>query len=490
MRRTAADREGIVPMVPPQNSLPVRRVHLVGICGTGMGSLAGLLADAGVEVRGSDEAVYPPMSTMLTDKGIRVLEGYRAAHLDDRPDLVIVGNIATRQNPEAVAAVERGIPFLSMPQALGRLFLEGRHSIVVAGTHGKTTTSALMAWVLSAAGRDPSFLVGGVLKDFGRSYSLGRGEDFVLEGDEYETAYFDKDPKFLHYRPRSVILTSVEYDHAEMYPDLPSVKLAFRRLLELIPADGLLVYCADDPNVREVLSSARCPGVPYGCGRGDGWRGHVRSSGPEGMEFEVTRDGGLFGLFRVPMTGLHNLRNILGVMAVAHSRGVQAQAIAEGLRKFSGVKRRQEVRGVAAGVVVIDDFAHHPTAVRATLQATRDRYPGKRIWAVFEPRTNTTRRSVFQEEYARSFDDADRIILAAVDHPERAPEGQRFSVERLVADLQGRRKEADYIPAVPEIVARVAREARDGDIVLVMSNGAFGGLHDRLLAALGSRGRS
>ncbi|MBI1951509.1 MAG: hypothetical protein HYS34_09130, partial [Acidobacteria bacterium] len=403
---------------------------------------------------------------------------------------VIVGNIATRLNPEAVAAIERGIPYLSMPQALGRLFLEGRHSIVVAGTHGKTTTSALMARVLSAAGRDPSFLVGGVLRDLGRSYTLGRGQEFVLEGDEYETAYFDKGPKFLHYRPRSVILTSVEYDHAEMYPDLPSVKLAFRRLLELIPADGLLVYCADDPNVREVLSSARCPAVPYGCGRGDGWRGHVRASGPEGMEFEVTRDGGLFGLFRVPMTGLHNLRNILGVMAVAHARGVEAQAIAEGLRTFSGVKRRQEVRGVAAGVVVIDDFAHHPTAVRATLQATRDRYPGKRIWAVFEPRTNTTRRSVFQEEYARSFDDADRIILAAVDHPERAPDGQRFSVERLVADLQGRRKEADYIPAVPGIVARVAREAKEGDIVLVMSNGAFGGLHDRLLAALGSRGRS
>jgi UDP-N-acetylmuramate: L-alanyl-gamma-D-glutamyl-meso-diaminopimelate ligase len=490
MRRAAADREGIVPMVPPQNSLPVRRAHLIGICGTGMGSLAGLLADAGVEVRGSDESVYPPMSTMLRDKGIRVLEGYRAAHLDDRPDLVIVGNIATRKNPEAVAAVERGIPYLSMPQALGRLFLEGRHSIVVAGTHGKTTTSALMGWILSKAGRDPSFLVGGVLKDFGRSYNLGRGQDFVIEGDEYETSYFDKGPKFLHYRPRSVILTSVEYDHAEMYPDLPSVKQAFRRLLELIPADGLLVYCADDANVREVLSSARCPGVPYGCGRGDGWRGHVRASGPEGMEFEVARDGGRFGLFHVPMTGLHNLRNILGVIAVAHSRGVEAQAIAEGLSTFSGVKRRQEVRGVVAGVVVIDDFAHHPTAVRATLQATRDRYPGKRIWAVFEPRTNTTRRSVFQEEYARSFDDADRVILAAVDHPERAPEGQRFSVERLVADLKGRGKAAELIPAVPEIVAHVAREAGDGDIVLVMSNGAFGGLHDRLLAALGARGPS
>ena len=477
-------------MVPPQNSLPVRRVHLIGVCGTGMGSLAGLLADAGAEVRGSDEAVYPPMSTMLRDKGIRLLEGYKASHLDDRPDLVIVGNIATRQNPEALAAVERGIPYLSMPQALRRLFLEGRHSIVVAGTHGKTTTSAIMAFVLSAAGRDPSFLVGGVLSDFGRSYNLGKGDDFVLEGDEYETAYFDKGPKFLHYRPRSVILTSVEYDHAEMYPDLASVKQAFRRLLELIPPDGLLVYCADDANVREVLSSARCRCVPYGCGRGDGWRGHVRSSGPEGMEFEASLNGALFGVFRSTLTGLHNLRNILGVIGVAHARGVTAQEIAKGLAAFSGVKRRQEVRGVAAGVVVIDDFAHHPTAVRATLQATRDRYPGRRIWAVFEPRTNTTRRSVFQEEYARSCDDADRVVLAAVDHPERAPEGERFSVERLVAELKGRRKDADYIATVDGIVAHIAREAQSGDVVLVMSNGAFGGLHQKLLAELGKRGPS
>src|SRR5712692_3261931 len=242
--------------VPPPGP-PVKRVHLIGICGTGMGSLAGLLADAGYEVRGSDQAVYPPMSTMLRDKGIRLLEGFSAEHLDDRPDLVIVGNIATRANPEAIAAAERGIPFLSMPQAIGRLFLEGRHSIVVAGTHGKTTTSGLLAWVLSAAGRDPSFLVGGVLRNFNRSYGLGGGEDFVIEGDEYETSFFDKGPKFLHYRPRSVILTSVEYDHAEMYPDLASVKEAFRKLVALVPGDGTLVCCADDPNAREAARGAR-----------------------------------------------------------------------------------------------------------------------------------------------------------------------------------------------------------------------------------------
>ncbi len=473
-------------MTSTEARAPVRRVHLIGICGTGMGSLAGLLAASGAEVRGSDEAVYPPMSTMLRRMGIRVLEGYRPEHLDDRPDLVVVGNIATRSNPEAVAAAERGIPYLSMAQAIGRLFLEGRHPIVVAGTHGKTTTAGLMAWALTAAKRHPSFLVGGVLSNFDCSYGLGQGEEFVIEGDEYETAFFDKGPKFLHYRPRTAILTSVEYDHAEMYADLAAVKEAFRKFVALVPADGTLVYCADDPNVREVVAAARAWPVPYGVGRGEGWRGHVRQTDLDGMEIEISRDDRAFGVFRTPLTGLHNLRNILSVVAVAHARGVGAAAIGEGLATFAGVKRRQEVRGVARGVVVIDDFAHHPTAVRVTLGGVRDRHQGRRLWAVFEPRTNTTRRSVFQQEYAGSFDDADRVIVAAVDHPERAPEGQRFSVERLVADLKARGKEALYIPTVPEIVAHLQREAQTGDVVLVMSNGAFGGIHEKLLAALGA----
>jgi UDP-N-acetylmuramate: L-alanyl-gamma-D-glutamyl-meso-diaminopimelate ligase len=463
----------------------VRKAHLIGICGTGMGSLAGLLVASGAEVRGSDEAVYPPMSTMLSRLGIRVLEGYRAEHLDDRPDLVVVGNIATRSNPEAVAAAERGIPYLSMAEAIGRLFLEGRHPIVVAGTHGKTTTSGLMAWVLTAAGRRPSFLVGGVLGNFDCSYGLDQGEEFVIEGDEYETAFFDKGPKFLHYRPRTAILTSVEYDHAEMFPDLDAVKEAFRKFVALVPPDGTLVYCADEPNVREVVAAGRARPVPYGVGRGEGWRGHVRQTDPDGMEIEVARDGRAFGVFRTPLTGLHNLRNILSVVAVAHDRGIGADAIGKGLSTFAGVKRRQEVRGVARGVVVIDDFAHHPTAVRVTLGGTRDRHQGRRLWAVFEPRTNTTRRSVFQHEYAGSFDDADRVIVAAVDHPERAPEGQRFSAERLVSDLKARGKEALYIPTVPEIVSHLRREAKPGDVVLVMSNGAFGGIHEKILAALG-----
>ncbi len=473
------------PAAPPA---PVRRIHLIGICGTGMGSLAGLLVDAGYEVRGSDQAVYPPMSTMLREKGIRLLEGFLPEHLDDRPDLVIVGNIATRTNPEAVAAAERGIPFLSMPQAIGRLFLERSHPIVIAGTHGKTTTAALMAWVLTAAGRNPSFLVGGVLRNFNRSYGLGRGEEFVIEGDEYETAFFDKGPKFLHYRPRTGILTSVEFDHAEMYPDIDSVKEAFRQFVRLVPEDGLLIYCADDPTVREVVTARSGPSWAYGLGEGSGWRARMLAVDPEGMEFEVTTDGHLLGKFRTPLTGPQNLGNILAVVAAARSRGLEADAIGEGLRTFSGVKRRQEVRGVADGISVIDDFAHHPTAVRLTLRGMRERYPGRRLWGIFEPRTNTSRRSVFQEEYAKSFDDADRILISAVDHPERAPEGQRFSAERLVSDLRARGKDAAYVPTAPEIVTLVAREAGRGDIVLVMSNGPFGGIHEALLTAL--RGRS
>src|SRR5260221_5079311 len=453
-----------------------------------MGSLAGLLIDAGYEVRGSDQAVYPPMSTMLRDKGIALLEGFKAEHLDDRPDVVAGGNMPPRTNPGGVAAAGRGIPFASMPQAIPRLFLEGRHSIVVAGTHGKTTTSALMAWVLAAAGRDPSFLVGGVLRNFNRSYGLGKGSEFVIEGDEYETAFFDKGPKFLHYRPQTAILTSVEFDHAEMYADLDAVKEAFRKLVRIVPADGLLVYCEDEPNVREVVAERRGPAIPYGVTAANGFSGQVRSIDPEGMEIEVRRADGEFGTFRSPITGPQNLSNILSVVAAAHSRGLDAGAIGEGLRTFAGVKRRQEIRGVAGGVVVLDDFAHHPTAVRLTLSGIRDRYRGRRLWAVFEPRTNTTRRSVFQEEYARSFDDADRIVIAAVDHPERAPEGQRFSSERLVSELKARGKEAVLVPTVPEIVDLLGGETRPDDVVLVMSNGPFGGLHDKLLTLLSARG--
>lgn len=465
-----------------------RRIHLIGICGTGMGSLAGLLDDAGFEVSGSDQSVYPPMSTMLADRGIRVLDGYHVDHLRSRPDLVVVGNIASRTNAEAVAAAEMGIRCLSMPQAIASLFLEGRHPVVVAGTHGKTTTAAMMAWILESAGRSPSFLVGGVLSNFGRSYGLGTGEDFVIEGDEYETSYFDKGSKFLHYRPRTAILTSVEFDHAEMFASLDAVKEAFRAFVRLIPADGRLVHCIDDPNVIEVAASAPgCARDPYGTAAGARWRGEIVGVDSDGMDLSVECDGSRYATFRSPLVGVQNLRNILAVTAAAAARGLTAAEIGNGMRSFAGVRRRQEVRGTADGVMIIDDFAHHPTAVRLTLDGLRRRYQGRRLWALFEPRTNTSRRSVFQQDYAVSFDAADRVIVAAVDHPERAPEGQRFSPEQLVHDLQGRGKKAEFVDSVESIVGRVVREASHGDVVVVMSNGSFGGIHARLMDGLSGR---
>lgn len=469
-------------------------IHMIGICGTGMGSLAGLLRDAGHAVRGSDQEVYPPISTMLRDKGIPVLEGYRAANILDakpRPDLVIVGNIANRQNPEVQGLLESGIPYLSMPQALGRFFLASRHPVVVAGTHGKTTTTAMIARMLMDAGRGPSFLVGGILKDLDQSYRLGEGNAFVIEGDEYETSFFDKDPKFLHYMPRTAILTSVEYDHAEMFPSLEAVKDAFARFVALVPKGsdgGSLIVCADDPTALSLAGACRGEILPYGLGGASRIKGALLSAGPDGMTFEVSDAGRPLGVMRMSCTGEHNLRNALSAVAAGLQLGLAPDEIRRGLAAFAGVRRRQDVRGVAAGVTIIDDFAHHPTAVRETIAAIKARYPGQRLWAVFEPRTNTTRRDVFQTEYAQAFDGADEVILAPVDHPERAPEGRRFSIERLVTDLTARNLSAHHAAGgVAEIVATISERARRGDIVLIMSNGGFGGIHEKLLAALESR---
>jgi len=468
------------------------KIHLIGICGTGMGSLAGLLAEAGHRVRGSDESVFPPMSTMLRSRGIPILEGYRAENLTgDRPDLVVVGNIASRDNPEVRALATAGVEYLSMPQAIGRFFLEDRHSIVVTGTHGKTTTAGLIARMLMAAGLDPSFLVGGVLKDLDTSFRLGAPQGpFVIEGDEYETSYFDKGPKFLHYRPRTAVLTSVEYDHAEMFASLDAVKEAFARFVALIPPaseGGLLAVCADDTAALAIAGACRGEVVTYGLSPSARLQGEMIETGPDGTRFRVLDNGNDLGVFRLWLTGNHNLRNALSGIAVARALGVPIESIRSGLEAFAGVRRRQEIRGVADEVVVIDDFAHHPTAVRETIAAVKARFRGRRVWALFEPRTNTSRRAVFQEEYARSFDGADRVVIAPVDHPERAPEGQRFDVERLIADLTARGLEARNLPDVDRIVRTLAEETRPGDVVLVMSNGSFGRIHEKLLAALTAR---
>ena len=450
-----------------------------------MGSLAGLLKARGFDVRGSDQDVYPPISTMLESLGIPLMKGYGAANLQPAPDLVVVGNVVGRANPEVAALLGSGLPYMSMPQALGEFVLAGRHPVVVTGTHGKTTTSALMSHVLSSAGRDPSYLVGGVMLGADRSFRLGEGSHVVVEGDEYETSFFDKGPKFLHYRPRTAILTSIEYDHAEMYPSVEAIEDAFARFIALIPPDGRLVACMESPRVAAAAARAGCEVTGYGLEAGD-LRARIERAGPEGTVFTV-HPGGSSARFAIPQTGSHNVLNSLAVVAAARSLGLEDGEIARGLSDFRGVRRRQEIVGTADGVTVIDDFAHHPTAVRETIAGTRSRFPGRTLWAVFEPRTNTTRRAVFQEAYASAFDQADVSIVASVDHPERAPEGDRLDVDRLVDELKSRSLDARHIPDPDAIVRCLIEECAPGGVVLVMSNGAFGGIHRKLVDALGRR---
>jgi UDP-N-acetylmuramate: L-alanyl-gamma-D-glutamyl-meso-diaminopimelate ligase len=469
-----------------------RRIYFVAIAGTGMGSLAGLLRARGLEVRGSDARLYPPMSTLLERWGIPVHLGFRAEQvIAARPDLVVIGNAVRPDNPEAVAVLEEGIPYLSFPDALYRLAIEGKHSVVVAGTHGKTTTTALVAKLLEAAGRDPSLLVGGFSLDFDGSFRDGSGQHFVVEGDEYDTAFFDKTPKFLHYGARTCVLTSVEFDHADIYRDLEHVKEAFRALVARLPADGTLVAAVNHPGVREVVSEAPCRVVGYGL-TAEGapeWRAEGLRAAPEGTRFEIRRGGRRVADARLPLFGAFNVENALGAVAATAALGVAPEAAAAALAGFRGVRRRQEVRGEARGVVVVDDFAHHPTAVAGSIASLRARFPGRRLVAVFEPRTNTSRRAVFQRAYAEAFDGADLAVVSVVpDAPIYSATGEvseRFSAERLANDLRARGVPAVALDGVDAIVAHLADECRPGDVVLVMSNGDFGNLWGRLLQALG-----
>jgi UDP-N-acetylmuramate: L-alanyl-gamma-D-glutamyl-meso-diaminopimelate ligase len=463
------------------------KLHLIAICGTGMGSLAGLLKAAGHEVRGSDEHVYPPMSTQLAEQGIPVYDGFRPSNLDWGPDRIVVGNVCRRDHVEVVAARERGLELTSFPAALEDLFLKERHSLVVAGTHGKTTTAALASFVLYDAGRDPSFLIGGVPLDFGRGWRRGDGTAFVVEGDEYDTAFFDKGSKFFHYLPRTVILTSVEFDHADIFADLAAVKAAFTKFVGLIPADGLLVVAHSSPEALDVARDARCRVVTYGLDPRSGadYTAEVVPGAPAGRQlFEVRYHGEALCLFETGMTGRHNLENALGVIAAMRGVGLDAAEIARGIRRFAGVKRRQEVRGVAQGITIIDDFAHHPTAVRLTLQGLRARYGRAPLVAVFEPRSATSRRHVFQRDWAESFVDADEVLIAPLHQPEKVPADERLDIEQLVRDLRTRGCAARIVPTVDEMVEQLAGRA-PGDVVVVMSSGGFGGLHEKLLARLG-----
>jgi UDP-N-acetylmuramate: L-alanyl-gamma-D-glutamyl-meso-diaminopimelate ligase len=463
------------------------KVHLIGICGTGMGSLAGLLKAAGHDVRGSDEHVYPPMSTQLAEQGIPVFEGFRPETLDWRPDRVVVGNVCRKDHVEVLAAAERQLALYSFPSLLSDLFLHDKYSVVVAGTHGKTTTSSILAHVLHDAGRDPSFLIGGVPLNFRQSWRLGNGPEFVVEGDEYDTAFFDKGSKFFHYRPRTAILTSVEYDHADIFRDEEAVKTAFRKFVALIPEDGQLLVCAASPGALDVARGARCAVTTYGRpGSGADWIFEVaaRTSGGRAV-LDIARRGERVLSLETSLPGIYNKENLIGVVAVAASLGVDLQAIARAARRFQGVRRRQEVRGVAAGVTVIDDFAHHPTAIRETVLALKGRYgPGKLI-AAFEPRSATSRRAVFQHDFADALSVADEVVLAPLYSPEKVPEGERLDVERLAADLRREDIPARLIASVDETAAHLAERAAPGDTVLIMSSGDYGNLHDKLLRKLG-----
>jgi UDP-N-acetylmuramate: L-alanyl-gamma-D-glutamyl-meso-diaminopimelate ligase len=465
----------------PVTLAPPAKVHLIGVCGTGMGALAGLLAAAGYRVTGSDAAAYPPMSTQLAAAGIRVIEGYRPENLDPAPDLVVVGNVCRVDHPEAAAARERGLACASMPRALHDLFLRDREPLVVAGTHGKTTTTALLAYLLHGAGLDPSVLVGGVTADFGAGFRLGAGPHFVLEGDEYDSAYFEKRAKFLSYAPRAAVITSVEHDHVDIYPSWEAYRAAFAAFAALVDPGPLAVWAGDDAAV-EVAAGARCGVVRYAVegdpGSAADWV--ARSTDAEGG-FDLFVDGNAAGRFRSALSGRHNLRNTLAALILAHrAAGVPLGRLAEALPGFGGVARRQQIIGRPRGIAVYDDFAHHPTAVRETVAALLPRHG--RLLVAFEPRSATACRRIHQAAYTEAFDGTALAVIAPVGRD--LPPGERLDTARLAADIEARGVPALAAGDLDEVVDVLVRDARPGDGIALLSNGAFGGIGLRLVRAL------
>lgn len=463
--------------------------HLIGICGTAMASLAGMLQARGHRVTGSDENVYPPMSLMLMTLGIEVLQGYRPEHLNPAPDCVIVGNAIPRGNPEVEETLNRKLLYRSQAEVVKEEFIRGRHSLAVAGTHGKTTTTSIAAWVMDQGGLDPTFLIGGVAQNFGTSFRVTTSDYFIIEADEYDTAYFDKGPKFMHYLPELAIVNNIEFDHADIYRDLDAVKLAFRRFMNLVPANGRLIVGWDSPNVRAVVESfgARLFTKLETFGTGSDAKWQIRNADFSGglSKFEVVREGHAWGNFETPLLGEFNLLNCLAVIIAADAWGVSRQRIKEALATFKNVKRRAEVRGERKGIIVIDDFAHHPTAVRETLRALRSRYGDRRLVAIFEPRSWSSRLAVFQQDYANAFAAADYVVIASVFDSHKVTEkGRALDTNQLIEAISQQGKPAIALPDVDQIVAHIVPELRAGDVVAIMSNGGFGGIHDKMLAAL------
>src|SRR6202140_3046901 len=468
-----------------------RHIHLIGICGTAMASLAGMLQERSFRVTGSDAAAYPPMSTFLESLGIPVSQPFAESNLDPRPDLVVVGTALSRGNAELERVLDERIPFRSLPQILHDEFLAGKEVLVIAGTHGKKTTTSMLAWIFETAGLQPSFLIGGIAENFGRSFGLGEGKHFILEGDEYDTAFFDKGPKFLHYFPDSIILTSVEFDHADIYKDLEAVETAFKRLVNLIPRRGRIIgfdgaagEATESPSLERCLAKAFCPVERYGAGPRAKWRVTNLRLEPTRTCWTVLHDDQPWADLEFALAGEYNVWNATAAAALAASCGVPKDAIAAALKTFKSVKRRLEVKAQVNGITIIDDFAHHPTAIAGTLKALRARYVGARLWAVVEPRSNTLRRRVLQADLARSLALADHITVAAVLRYHTAPATARLQLPHLAAEIERNGRRARLLADAEAIVQTAAPEMRSGDVVAILSNGGFGGIYEKLPARL------
>ena len=470
------------------------RYHLIGICGTAMASLAGMLQARGHEVTGSDQNVYPPMSTMLESLGIPVRQGFGAANLEPAPDCIVIGNAVSRGNPEVEETLNRKLLYRSQAEVVKEEFLRGRRSLVVAGTHGKTTTTSIAAWVMERGGLHPSFLIGGIAQNFGVSFRVTESDYFIIEGDEYDTAYFDKGPKFMHYLPEIAIVGNIEFDHADIYPNLDAIKLAFRRLINLVPGNGRLLAGWDSPHVREVVAEMgdrlHTQLETYGMSEDARWQAREISYGEDGRtRFSLFREGREWETFETNMIGAFNIRNCLAVIIAADAWGIERAAIKDALATFQSVRRRAEVRGTERGVTVIDDFAHHPTAVRETLQALRARYKDARLVAVFEPRSATSRLTVFQKDYVDALTKADYVVLSAVFDRERGSVyGQLLDTDELTREIAATGRPAFCLAGADEIVRHLSPVLRSGDVIAVMSNGGFDRIHEKLLASLRAAG--
>lgn len=464
-----------------------RHIHLIGICGTAMASLAALLKQRGFKVTGSDAAVYPPMSDFLAAQNIPVVQPYAAENLRPRPDLVVVGNAISRGNPEVEHVLNERIPFKSMAQVVHEEFLTGREVLAVAGTHGKTTTTSMLAWIFESAGQKPSFLIGGIAENFGSSYALRPTKHFVIEADEYDTAFFDKGPKFMHYFPDAVVLTSVEFDHADIYKDLDAVKVAFKRLVNLVPSRGCIIAHDAKQNLDEVLGKAFCPVERYGLNERADWQIRDIRYGPERTAWRIDHHGAPWAEFEFALAGEYNVLNATAAAAMASHYGIDSAAIAEALRTFKSVKRRLEVKAEVGGITIIDDFAHHPTAIGETLRALRSRYGKRRLWAVLEPRSNTLRRRVFERELAESLATADEVVVASIFKPEAIAEDERLRVAAVVEGVKKVGRPARELVDADAIVKSIAPELRQGDVVAILSNGGFGGIYEKLPQAISER---